>query len=89
MRQIWKFPVQPNRFSLDIPMGAQILHLAVQGDAGEPQMWVLVNPEAKPERRTFTVYGTGWPISNQFIAYIGTFMMEDGALVFHVFEELK
>lgn len=78
----------PGRFSHGIPEGAKILTLAVQGDAGEPQMWVLVDQHAPTESRTFHCYGTGWDISDEGIEYVGTFLTEGGSLVFHVFEEM-
>lgn len=87
MKSIWKYPVVPGRFTHAIPEGGKILHLAVQGDAGEPQMWVLVDKSADTESRTFRVYGTGRDMSDEELAYVGTFMQDGGSLVFHVFEE--
>ena len=86
---IWKFPVAlEDKFSISIPSGAQILTLQLQ--RGRPQMWVLVNPEAPPEQRTFHIVGTGHRYSARTLSlwrYRGTFQMQDGAFVWHVFEE--
>ena len=87
---IWKFPVAlEDRFSVSIPKGARILTLQLQ--RGRPQMWVLVNPEVSPEQRTFRIVGTGHRYSANVLGswrYLGTFQMQDGAFVWHVFEEL-
>ena len=69
----------------DIPADAVPLHVGVQR-AG-PCIWVRLNAEARCERRRFRMIGTGWPDAVQpDWPYVGTFMMHEGALVFHVFE---
>ena len=86
---IWKFPVAlEDSFSVSMPGGAKILALQLQ--RGRPQMWVLLNPEAPPEQRTFRIVGTGHRYSARLFGtwqYLGTFQMQDGAFVWHVFEE--
>lgn len=83
---IWKFaiPVEP-RFSLSLPEGAQPLFVGVQDNAELLWMWVRLDPQAPPEQRNFALYGTGHPLNPG--VYIGSFMLEGGALVFHLFEE--
>lgn len=98
MQVIWKFKLRPapdvNEFEL--PRGAQVLTVQVQ--RGEPHMWVLCDPSptAPKTLRRFVVVGTGhefelpnFELSNgpvMFNGYVGTFQLEGGALVFHVFE---
>jgi hypothetical protein len=50
-------------------------------------MWALVNPEASKEKRRFELYGTGHDVpESDGLIHVGTFQMQDGALVFHLFE---
>lgn len=86
-RSVWKFPVGIGKFGLRMPQGSQFLHVDTQG--GEPHLWALVDPTAKPEERHFEVFGTGHPIDDvQKYQHIGTFQMHGGALVFHLFEKV-
>lgn len=81
---IWKFilPAE-DRFSLSLPQGAQPLFVGVQARVG--CLWVRLDPAAAPEQRNFALYGTGHPLDPGI--YIGSFMINGGALVFHLFEE--
>jgi hypothetical protein len=73
-----------DRQDLPLPKGARVLTVQVQG--GMPQLWALVDPAAPIVHRTFDTYGTGHGMPDQPGEYVGTYQMEDGALVFHVFE---
>lgn len=46
--------------------------------------------EAEKEKRYFEIFETGHPINYKGTnkKYIGTYQLQDGALVFHVFEYL-
>lgn len=83
MRTIWKFTLTPD-CTIEMPAGAKIL--AIQEQWGMPQMWALVDPAAYPEKRRFLTYGTGYPINENVGGHVGTFQLNGGALVFHVFE---
>lgn len=83
MKTIWKFTLEPN-CTLEMPIGAEIL--TVQEQNGHAQMWALVDPYAENEEREFAVYGTGHKIPDSPGAYVGTFQLNEGTLVFHVFE---
>lgn len=84
MKTIWKFPINiTDGQELSIPEGGKIL--CVQTQAEIPCIWVLVDPKNKKIKRKIFVYGTGHPVDNDNINYIGTF--QTGPLVFHVFEE--
>jgi hypothetical protein len=84
-RSVWKFPIPesgPDVFSIEMPSGAEILTIQVQ--QGHPQMWALVTPGVHVISRIFRIAGTGHPIDDGLIGYIGTFQW--GSLVFHIFE---
>lgn len=88
MRRIYKYPVRPGAFELEMPMNAQPLRCMVQGVGGQPQLWALVDPSESTERRRFVVYGTGHDIPEENIrhlTFVDTFMLENGDLVFHLF----
>ncbi len=96
-----------SRFSLNLPKGADIL--TIQSQDNEPNMWVLVNPDHRIEKRNFLLFGTGhliksttkkgeileyrgWPSYYKgkiILRYIGTFQINDGGFVGHVFEIRK
>lgn len=86
MKSVWKFPIPVlDRFHLEMPVGAEPICVQVQHD--RPVLWALVNlDETVKAIRTFRFAGTGHEITDQIKAYVGTFQMADGRLVFHVFE---
>lgn len=88
MKMIWKYPLRSDTCGMRLPDGAEIL--CVQTQNGYPQLWVLIDDGkvAHMTSRQVMVYGTDHPIPDTPQRYIGTFQVEDGALVFHVFEEL-
>lgn len=82
---IYKYPVQPEEFTLMLPKGAKILTAQTQFDT--PQMWALVDPEAQPEPRRFVALPTGLIFHDPTpIEYINTFRLLGGSLIFHLFE---
>lgn len=50
-------------------------------------LWVLVDPNAPEEPRSFSVYGTGHFMPDNPGTFIGTFQMLGGDLIFHLFED--
>lgn len=85
MNTIWKYPVPINDyFELEMPQGAEIL--TVQMQYNEPQLWALVDKMAPRETRSFRLAGTGHPIDDPRLDYIGTVQMMEGQLVWHIFE---
>lgn len=88
-QSIWKFPlVVENKTTLQMPVGSEVL--CVQAQAGHlPCLWALVYPEKEKEDRHFELFGTGHPVPNDISIerkYIGTYQLEDGAFVAHLFE---
>ena len=88
MKTIWKYQISPGGSSCFMPRGAKILDVQIQ--RGEVCIWALVDHDEGNETRHFSVFGTGHEILIADLRnYIGTFQMEGGALVFHLFEDLK
>lgn len=84
---IWKYPLElAEKQTLQTPLGAQILSLQVQ--RGVPTLWILVDPDSPKVSRTLWMVGTGYPVPAAAASgtFIGTYQVEDGALVFHIFE---
>ena len=88
MKRVFKYSLDPTDFqTVELPVGAQIL--CVQTQMGRPQLWAMVDPAVSAvELRGVWIFGTGNPIECGEVTYLGTFQAADGALVFHVFEEL-
>jgi len=87
MKAVWKFPLQAiDGQTVEMPEGAKILCVQVQN--GVPCMWAVCDPAVtvRKEKRYFAVVGTGHPHDVIPKDYIGTFQLEGGGLVFHVFE---
>lgn len=84
-KTIWKFDVPVvGEFSVPMPVGAQVL--SVQLQHGEAKMWVLVDTAWPVEPKRFAVHGTGHPVPPNRGRFIGTFQLDGGSLVFHLFE---
>lgn len=89
MQVIWKAQLQcTDKQTIDLPKGAEVLCVQTQNEL--PCIWFLVSDvdSIHKEPRTFYIYGTGH--KHEAIGdglYIGTFQLQGGKLVFHVFEE--
>ena len=85
----WAIPIE-DHFTLELHKNAKIL--TIQTQRGTPQLWAMVDSETEKETRHFRLSGTGHPLGNDYlriINYVGTFQIENGALVFHLFEVKK
>lgn len=83
---IWKFPVPiEDDFTIEMPRSARVLSVQIQH--GVPVLWALVQPDDVKVERRFRVAGTGHPLPAESLgwAFIGTFQIHGGALVFHLF----
>lgn len=49
-------------------------------------MWAEVDPSLPQVLRRFSVYGTGHRMPDDSGRYIGSIMLQNGDLVFHVYE---
>ena len=86
---IYKYPLnflsrRATRCEVQMPRDAQILTMELQH--GTPCIWARVDPTQEMVTRTFVMYGTGHPINDGALEYVGTFQLEGGNFVFHVFE---
>lgn len=78
-------------FELSLPKASRFLSLQLQN--GQPCMWFLVD-DAKPLfSRTFGICGTGNKFPDigpaQLSEFLGTFQLNGGSLVFHVFSAVE
>ena len=91
MLTIFKYPIPiEDHFILELPKNAKIL--TVQTQKGIPQLWAMVDSETEKEARHFRLNGMDHPLGDDYlriINYIGTFQIENGELVFHLFEIKK
>jgi hypothetical protein len=97
-RRIYKYELVPvpnqdligyhPEIHVQMPRGAEILHVDAQGD--RMYVWAVVDPDGELARYTFIVVPTGgevaWPI-HPFIPHLGTVLMHGGSLVWHVFSD--
>jgi len=69
-----------------MPQDAKYLHVGAQGD--QMFIWAEVDTDSSMIEHTFEVFSTGSEMyENMGVErrHIGSFMMNDGALVFHVY----
>ncbi len=87
MAQVWKFPIEPDdRITILMPAGAKPLSVQVQH--GTVCLWALVEPAMQKTYRAFKIFGTGHDIPEPHrLTFVGTFQLEGGTLVFHLFEQ--
>ena len=82
MISIWKYPVAPGRQTVEMPGGAELLSVQMQGD--QPTLWARVDDQAAKVGRIISVVGTGHEAPHPKVPFIGTFQM--GWMVWHVFD---
>ena len=82
---VWKYEIEiTDYFDLQIPEGSTILSVQVQERT--PCLWALVNPNNPKRTYKFRLAGPGHPVKiEESDNYLGTFQMQGGALVFHLF----
>lgn len=84
MKTVYEYPLQiSDEFIIGLPKGAQILKVALQ--KGEPYLWALVDTEAELESVYIRCAGTGHPIEQQNVEYLGSVIMYDDRFVVHYF----
>lgn len=90
MKVIYKYEIPLNlrgTVDVDMPRGAQILHVDKQGD--RIYAWALVNPNAPTETREFRIMGTGRAVpdadfESEGLSHLGTVMADP--FVWHIFK---
>ena len=89
-RTIWKYTLEWNDYEeIDLPCGTAVLHVGIHDD--KLCLWCLVFPDEELlMKRRFRIAGTGHPLADgEIFEHVGTVMLENGALVFHVFEVIE
>lgn len=88
MKIIYKYEVPLKKeFTLSLPAGAQVLCCQVQNSV--PHIWVILDTIKPQETRQFSIYGTGEPIPKEtMLSYIGTFQLNGGGYIGHLFENM-
>ena len=89
MNTIWKYQLEIcDEQHLQMPSGAKILTVQIQQET--VQLWACVDPDQTLILRQIRIHGTGHHVPNHDkLKYISTFQLQDGNLVFHVFEVLE
>lgn len=84
--KIWKWTLSIKDLQvIEMPMGAKILSVQVQGEL--PQVWAVVDEhQTLKQARRIAIFGTGNPLPGDPGEYISTFQMHGGERVFHAFE---
>jgi hypothetical protein len=96
MKSVFKYPFEiQDNFEIEMPVDAQILHVGAQPSVGShfnarACIWALVDLDLNiPKQiRKFRLAGTGHPIEEALSKseFIGTIMLLEGQLVFHLFD---
>ena len=88
MKTIYKYVIKcRDSFVQILPQGAKVI--AVQTQQGQPVFWATVDTEQPPEPREFFVVGTGHNFDAESKTFLGTFQLEEGTLIFHLFEPTR
>lgn len=85
MKAIWKYPLEITDVqTIMMPVDAAVLTVQVQND--QPCIWAMVYTDSEKVQKTVRMYGTGHPIDTMGV-WVGTFQVQGGRFVFHVFVE--
>ena len=86
MKTIYKYPVKvDDEQIIQMPDDSEIL--SIQYQYGRPYIWAMVDTDKPSIPRKFGLVGTGHPCERLNNAkYVGSFQMQNGALIFHLFD---
>lgn len=86
MKKIYKYQIPSAEAAIAMPQGATILSVAAQNEV--PCLWVMVDPNQPTVEKHIRIVATGEALEDEAVtwSFIGTFFLDSGALVFHVFE---
>jgi hypothetical protein len=83
--EVYKYPLPVSDVvELEMPIGAEILYVDTQ--RGDVCLWARVEPGADTEARRFRFAGTGHELGDGVGRHVGSCLMHEGRLVFHIFE---
>lgn len=80
------------KFTIQMPKGAELLSIQIDGKTFAPTIWALVDPNQELEERYFELFGTGHDIPCDMGVerkYVGTYQYQKGEFVGHVFERIN
>lgn len=83
MRRIWKFELGVGYTPRQMPRGAKLRAVQMQGVV--PTLWAEVDEAAPKATRVLCFYGTGHNMPADPGAYVGT--VQDGPFVWHLYDE--
>jgi len=84
-KSIWKFPVETtDNQEIRMPAGAKIL--SIQTQSNSPCICAEVDTNAPKESRFIDIYSTKDTLPNNPGQYLGTYQLNDGMSIFHVYE---
>ena len=83
MLTIFKYQIVRNaKINLALSVGAKVLKFDAQGEG--LWIWVVVDTDSPTEARRFHLAGTGHPLPEEQLEYVGSCF--DGPFVWHLFE---
>ena len=86
-KRIFKYKLGSRVQDIMMPVGSRIIH--VESQFGIPCLWAEVDTglDVQLNKRRFVIINTGDSIPNSGLRYVGTFFLENGAYVGHVYED--
>jgi hypothetical protein len=83
MHRVYKYQLELQPLvTIKMPRGAELLYLNIQHEV--PCIWARVKIDNPTEDRTFRICGTGHDAEDTG-PYVGSFYLQGGLFVFHVF----
>lgn len=83
-RKLWKYGMRPGMNEVSMPADAELLTVASQHN--EPVIWALVEPRNRQVIHKIELVPTGMAPDDGFRMYIGTVLLDNDTIVFHVFD---
>ena len=84
MKTVHKFQLSPGLTTIGLPEGAKVLHVAEQYT--NVCIWVELDVGEAPLNRCFYTVPTGGEVPHDYKRFIGTVLMMNGCLVYHIYE---
>ncbi len=87
VRYVLKWPMLSPVQDFFMPDDAVVIDVRAQPNGGVPTLWTLSSTDSVDVKRTFLGFGTGHPIMEPGLIYVGSAHEVEGmGLVFHIFE---
>ena len=88
MRVIYKYLAFPGG-ATTCPMTVDRKWLHVEEQHRMVTCWAMIETDAAPESVNLLIAATGQALGDEFGRYVGTCLVSDGNLVWHVFEQSR